>query len=63
MHNQKVDYNEALENILDSNPTTIEELEKSQSIEFNIFKLQESSNENELISICSYLMRKHNFFT
>ena len=40
----------------------MEELSKIEEYDFNIFNLKKHSNENELVTICSYVLAKEKIF-
>lgn len=51
-----------VEKQLHLNDTACEELDKVDQLYFNVFRLQEATNENELITVASYILAKHNVF-
>ncbi len=40
----------------------IQELAKVSSLDFDIFRIQELTNQNELVTVISYIMGKENLF-
>lgn len=51
-----------VEEILQIDNDTKQEIKKLESLDFDIFKVQESSKENELVVILSYMFARENLF-
>ena len=55
----KVDV-KVIENVLKLNKLSLNELSKLESYTFNIFTLKEQTNNNELVTLVSYIWAKEN---
>jgi hypothetical protein len=45
------------------NPVVKNEMQKIDELEFNIFKVQEFTQNNELVSTAAYILAKHDIFS
>ena len=52
----------AIEQILDLNEKTVDQLKKITSYDFDIFDLRANTNENELITVVSHILAKESLF-
>ena len=52
----------AVEQILGMNEKVVSELQKVENFDFNIFKVQEVSKDNELVSVVCYLFAREKLF-
>ena len=52
----------AVEKILQLNKDTQQELQKIQTVDFNIFKIKEYTNENELVTVICSIFAKEKLF-
>jgi hypothetical protein len=53
---------EAVEKILNLDKKVVAELNKIQTIEFNIFNIKEDSKDNELVTVICHIMAKERIF-